>query len=73
MFAWLHKKQPAPPAPLASKLSYDKILAYYGYLGKLDAFCHHAQRDEPCIDWQGIQLSLEDIRSYLNRFMDEAK
>lgn len=73
MFAFLHKKQPAPTPPLASKLSYDKILAYYGYLGELDALCHHAQHDEPCIDWQGIQISLEDIRSYLNRFMDEAQ
>lgn len=75
MFAWLHKKQARKPVhtPLASRLTYDKILAYFGYLGELDALCQHAQRDEPCIDWQTIQISLEDIRSYLNQFMDTAQ
>ena len=69
-----HKPAPKPvPTPLVSKLSYDKILTYFAWLGELDALCQNARHDEPLIDWQGIQINLEEIRRYLNNFMDEAK
>ena len=73
--SWLpHKPAPKPvPTPLVSKLSHDKILTYFAWLGELDAFCQNARHDEPLIDWQGIQINLEEIRRYLNNFMDEAK
>lgn len=73
MFAFLHKKQPALPVPLASRLSYDKLLTYFEWIGGLDALCHYARQDTSAIDWDGIQESLEDLRVYLNDFMDTAK
>jgi len=72
---WLHKKQAAKPVPtpLVSKLSHDKILTYFAWLGELDALCQNARHDDPLIDWQLIQINLEEIRRYLNNFMDEPK
>lgn len=69
MFGRKHKKH-APRLPVASKLSYDKILTYYEWIGGLDALCSHARHDTAAFDWDEIQESLEKIRVYLNDFMN---
>ena len=73
MFAFLHKKQPAPLPPLASKLTCGESLEIINHLDKVLTILHHDNKRGYVNDWVLVEGGLEAARAHFDLYMQEIK